>query len=33
MSWVGVEPDRMIRVEALDWDQTVGALGELSDER
>ncbi|CAM9701604.1 unnamed protein product [Choristocarpus tenellus] len=30
LSWVGVEPNRMIRVEALDWDQTVNALSQYT---
>lgn len=33
LCWVGVEPDRMKRVEALDWDQTIGALGRFNRER
>lgn len=33
ISWVGVEPDRMTRVEALDWDQTINAIGSFVDER
>lgn len=31
--WVGEEPSRMTRVEALDWDQTISAIGSLSDLR
>lgn len=30
---MGVEPDRMKKVEALDWDQTVSTLGDFADER
>ncbi|CAN0204861.1 unnamed protein product [Ascophyllum nodosum] len=33
LCWVGVEPTRMTRVEALDWDLTVSALGSLADVR
>lgn len=33
MCWVGIEPDRMKKVEALDWDQTVSTLGDFADER
>ncbi|CAN0329787.1 unnamed protein product, partial [Laminaria digitata] len=33
LCWVGVEPSGMTKVEALDWDQTVGALGGFSEER
>eukprot|EP00904_Undaria_pinnatifida_P000067 jgi/Undpi1/10060/HiC_scaffold_28.g12514.m1 len=33
LCWVGVEPARMTRVEALDWDQTIGALGDSAGER
>ncbi|CAM9230721.1 unnamed protein product [Discosporangium mesarthrocarpum] len=32
LSWVGVEPNRMTRVEALDWDNTIGALGSYTGE-
>lgn len=33
LCWVGVEPNRMTRVEALDWDQTISALGGFTEDR